>query len=48
MKLNQFIEANIEQIVADWEAFARTPKLAMLWSVGKDSNVLIWLARKAF
>ena len=30
------------------EAFARTPKLAMLWSVGKDSNVLIWLARKAF
>jgi sulfate adenylyltransferase subunit 2 len=30
------------------EAFARLPKLAMLWSVGKDSNVLIWLARKAF
>jgi len=30
------------------EAFARFPKLAMLWSVGKDSNVLIWLARKAF
>jgi sulfate adenylyltransferase subunit 2 len=30
------------------EAFARLPRLAMLWSVGKDSNVLIWLARKAF
>jgi len=30
------------------EAFARTPKLAVLWSVGKDSNVLLWLARKAF
>jgi sulfate adenylyltransferase subunit 2 len=30
------------------EAFARLPKLAMLWSVGKDSNVLVWLARKAF
>jgi sulfate adenylyltransferase subunit 2 len=30
------------------EAFARFPKLALLWSVGKDSNVLIWLARKAF
>jgi sulfate adenylyltransferase subunit 2 len=30
------------------EAFARMPKLAMLWSIGKDSNVLIWLARKAF
>jgi sulfate adenylyltransferase subunit 2 len=30
------------------EAFARLPRLSMLWSVGKDSNVLIWLARKAF
>jgi sulfate adenylyltransferase subunit 2 len=30
------------------EAFARLPSLAMLWSVGKDSNALIWLARKAF
>jgi sulfate adenylyltransferase subunit 2 len=30
------------------EAFARMPRLAMLWSAGKDSNVLIWLARKAF
>jgi sulfate adenylyltransferase subunit 2 len=30
------------------EAFARIDKLAMLWSIGKDSNVLLWLARKAF
>ena len=30
------------------EAFARMDRLSMLWSVGKDSNVLIWLARKAF
>ena len=30
------------------EAFARLPRLSMLWSVGKDSNVLLWLARKAF
>jgi sulfate adenylyltransferase subunit 2 len=30
------------------EAFARFPRLSLLWSVGKDSNVLIWLARKAF
>jgi sulfate adenylyltransferase subunit 2 len=30
------------------EAFNRIDKLAMLWSVGKDSNVMIWLARKAF
>lgn len=30
------------------EAFNRIDRLAMLWSVGKDSNVMIWLARKAF
>lgn len=30
------------------EAFNRIDRLAMLWSLGKDSNVMIWLARKAF
>ncbi len=30
------------------EAFNRLDKLAMLWSLGKDSNVMVWLARKAF
>ena len=30
------------------EAFNRIGKVAMLWSLGKDSNVMIWLARKAF
>ena len=30
------------------EAYARIDKLAMLWSLGKDSNVMVWLARKAF
>ena len=30
------------------EAFYHLDKLAMLWSFGKDSNVLIHLARKAF
>src|ERR1700760_2524699 len=30
------------------EAFARLKKLALLWSLGKDSNVMIHLARKAF
>src|SRR6201995_5669699 len=30
------------------EAFARLKKLALLWSLGKDSNVMIWLARKVF
>ncbi len=30
------------------EAYRKFKKLAMLWSVGKDSTVLLWLARKAF
>ncbi|HLI10202.1 MAG TPA: sulfate adenylyltransferase subunit CysD [Alphaproteobacteria bacterium] len=30
------------------EAFNRIGRLAMLWSLGKDSNVMLWLARKAF
>jgi sulfate adenylyltransferase subunit 2 len=30
------------------EAVNRLAPLGMLWSVGKDSNVLVWLARKAF
>ncbi len=30
------------------EAFNRLDRLAMLWSIGKDSNVMLWLARKAF
>src|ERR1043166_6454794 len=30
------------------EAFRKVPNLAMLWSIGKDSTVLLWLARKAF
>jgi sulfate adenylyltransferase subunit 2 len=30
------------------EAFARLKTVALLWSLGKDSNVMIWIARKAF
>ncbi len=30
------------------EAFTKFENLAMLWSIGKDSSVLLWLARKAF
>lgn len=30
------------------EAFARLKPLGMLWSIGKDSNALLWMARKAF
>lgn len=30
------------------EAFANFSNVCMLWSIGKDSTVLLWLARKAF
>lgn len=30
------------------EAFAKIDRIAILWSLGKDSNVVIWLVRKAF
>jgi sulfate adenylyltransferase subunit 2 len=30
------------------EAYAAFRQLGMLWSIGKDSTVLLWLARKAF
>jgi sulfate adenylyltransferase subunit 2 len=30
------------------EAYARHSPLALLWSLGKDSNTLLWLTRKAF
>lgn len=30
------------------EAFNRLDRLGLLWSLGKDSGVLVWLARKAF
>jgi sulfate adenylyltransferase subunit 2 len=30
------------------EAYHRFKRLAMLWSIGKDSSVMLWLLRKAF
>ena len=30
------------------EAYRSFSNLAMLWSIGKDSTVMLWLARKAF
>ena len=41
-------ELEAQSIYIFREAFARLKKLALLWSLGKDSNVMIWLARKAF
>ncbi len=30
------------------EAYSEFKSLCMLWSIGKDSTVMLWLARKAF
>ena len=30
------------------EAYREFKQICMLWSIGKDSTVLLWLARKAF
>jgi sulfate adenylyltransferase subunit 2 len=37
-----------ESIFIMREAFAKFDNMAMLWSIGKDSTALLWLARKAF
>ena len=40
------LEADSIQIIR--EAYYHAKPLAMLWSMGKDSNVMLWLAKKAF
>jgi sulfate adenylyltransferase subunit 2 len=37
-----------ESIYVLREAFAKLDRPAILWSLGKDSNVVLWLTRKAF
>src|SRR5436189_1592829 len=37
-----------ESIFIMREAFAKFDNMAMLWSIGKDSTAMLWLARKAF
>jgi sulfate adenylyltransferase subunit 2 len=46
--MDRLDELEAQSIYIFREAFARMKKLALLWSLGKDSNVMIWLARKAF
>ena len=46
--MNHLYALEAQSIYILREAFARLKKLALLWSLGKDSNVMIWLARKAF
>lgn len=42
----EYIESRSVHILR--EAYSQFNNLGMLWSIGKDSTVLLWLARKAF
>jgi sulfate adenylyltransferase subunit 2 len=46
--VNRLDQLEAQSIFIFREAFARLKRVALLWSLGKDSNVMIWLARKAF
>ena len=46
--MHRLTELESQSIFIFREAFARLKNVALLWSLGKDSNVMIWLARKAF
>jgi len=41
-------ELEAQSIYIMREAFNKFKNMAMLWSIGKDSSVMLWLARKAF
>lgn len=46
--MNRLGELESNSIFIIRQAFSGVKPLAMLWSLGKNSNVLLWLARKAF
>jgi sulfate adenylyltransferase subunit 2 len=46
--MDRLDELEAQSIFILREAFARLKRIALLWSLGKDSNVMIWLVRKAF
>jgi sulfate adenylyltransferase subunit 2 len=46
--MNHLDQLEAQSVYIFREAFNRIEKLAMLWSLGKDSNVMVWLAKKAF
>lgn len=48
VSMDRLDELEAQSIYVFREAHARLKRLALLWSLGKDSNVMIWLARKAF
>jgi sulfate adenylyltransferase subunit 2 len=46
--MNQLDKIEAQSIYILREAYREFKSLCMLWSIGKDSTVLLWLARKAF
>ena len=48
MKNDHLDQLEAQSVYIFREAYREFKQLCMLWSVGKDSTVLLWLARKAF
>ena len=48
MEMDRLDKLESQSIYILREAYSQFKDLAMLWSIGKDSTVLLWLARKAF
>ncbi len=46
--MNQLDKLEAQSVHILREAYREFKSLGMLWSIGKDSTVLLWLARKAF
>lgn len=46
--MDRLDELEAQSIFILRESVNRLTPLGMLWSIGKDSNVMLWLARKAF
>ncbi|TCL62171.1 sulfate adenylyltransferase subunit 2 [Hydrogenispora ethanolica] len=46
--MNQLEKLENQSVYILREAYREFKSLCMLWSIGKDSTVLLWLARKAF
>lgn len=47
-KMNHLTKLENKSVHIIREAYSELKNLCMLWSVGKDSTVMLWLARKAF
>jgi len=46
--MNHLDELEAESIYVFREAYAKLNNVAIIWSIGKNSNVALWICRKAF